>query len=155
MKNINNYIFEKFKISNDIENINNFLPLAIMEKYLDKMIITDEEKYIIKEVKKVIQEWLEENNIKEVYCYLSERDFKKCFENKKVNISFNDYFTKIPYITKSALENKVRENTVYHKKMKNQMVRLTICSNKDILIYYDSFLNNPILFVNKEYKEYN
>jgi len=152
MRNIHEYINEKLHLNKDIEVSYNYpeKPIDIMSKYLENMIITPEEKYIKTEVVTVLKTWLEENDIHDVYCYLTKDDYENANESRLKNLSYDDTFDDISYIERTKLSNVLNDAEVlYLKRMKNQFVKITIHATNSILGYYDNFLTCPIIFKKK------
>lgn len=151
MKRINNYIIEKLSINKNTKisiSLAKEKILVIMDNYLDDMIITKDEKYIINEIEEVIDTWINDNNIHDVNCYINDNTEKgeDRINKDKIKDNFDDISPKeynIIYTKVMGGEN------VYHKRMKNQMVNISMISTKDMLAYSDSFLNNPIIFCKK------
>lgn len=160
MINLTSYIIEKFKIHKGI-NKNSALSTVetIMVDYLDRMIITDEEKYIIDDVIKAINtSWLKD--IKEdesinCYYYCNISKFKETVKLKSdfefIFLTPSLYKKLWPTIFKFSKDNENNNsNSLYYIKMKNQFVFIVLDEDKDdnLLFYKDSF--TTILFSTKK-----
>ena len=161
MINLNTYIIEKLKINKDV--LDNKI-LNILDLYLNDMIITKEEKYIIKEIKDSIIKWSNENNInlETLSCYANKKDsdiiVNKIKDDEQIDI-FNDIiflnsdnYDKLYF--KKVMDD---ENTyIYQKRMTNQHVKIYVFVPKNInkhrifIGYDDSFLKSSLIFTNDE-----
>jgi len=149
MKRINNYIIEKLSINKNTKiDFAKQKILVIMDNYLDDMIITKDEKYIISEIEEVIDKWINDNNIHDINCYINSNTEKG--EDRINTDKIKDNFVDISPKEYNIIYTKVMSGeNVYHKRMKNQMVNISMITTKDMLAYSDSFLNNPIIFCKK------
>ena len=141
MINLTSYITEKFRISKT-SNYSVTKIESVMTDYLDRMIITDEEKYFINEVISEIDNWIETNDIQKIsicYCHYfgptkfveTQKEMKETIDIEKVE--GNSYRKIMPGVANETTK-------VYEKRMKNQFVKISIKTNDSILYYKDDFV---------------
>ena len=140
MNNLKEYITEKFKISKDIEVIEDNM-IDFLNAYFDKMILVPaERKKISNHIIQIAEDWKKENNL--TYIYITDIDEKSLKNKDKCKELGYKVLDKKDFDNKITLDINTEGEKQYHNRMENQMVNIKVYTSKNTFLYIDSFVKS-------------